>query len=155
LGRVLAKVAPTLTVEQVLAYWFRQDARLNVEFLKDVALLRGEGLQTYLATNQEHERAHYLMNRLGLVPHVDGCYYSAALGHRKPRPEFFQAVASKAGLCPGTLLLIDDSYENVQAAVGAGWHAARWTGNDRLIDLVAAVVRDTVRRFPVERNGGR
>src|SRR5216684_3831608 len=30
---VLAQIAPQLTVEQVLAYWFRQDARLNRELL--------------------------------------------------------------------------------------------------------------------------
>jgi putative hydrolase of the HAD superfamily len=136
LKSVLATVAPQLSVEQVLAYWFQQDARLNVDLLKDLALLRGGSLQIYLATNQEHERVHYLMNTLGLAAHVDGCLYSAALRHRKPRPGFFQAVALKVGLPPGALLLIDDSHENVQAAIDAGWHAALWTGADSLIDLV-------------------
>jgi putative hydrolase of the HAD superfamily len=147
LAGVLAKTAPKPTVEQVLAYWFQQDARLNVDLLKDLAILRSGGLQTYLATNQEHERAHYLMNTLGLAAHVDGCHYSAALRHRKPHVGFFQTVASRVGLPPGALLLIDDSDENVLAAIDAGWHAVRWTGDDRLIDLVIAVDHDAPPRL--------
>ena len=153
LASVLAKAAPKITVEQVLAYWFQQDARLNVELLKDLAMLRSGGLQTYLATNQEHERAHYLMNRLGLAAHVDSCHYSAALRHRKPRLEFFQAVASKVGLPPETLLLVDDSCKNVQAAIDAGWHAVRWTGDDRLIDHSSLLwLMTRCHRPPDERN---
>lgn len=123
-------------MEQVLAYWFQQDARLNVDLLKVLALLRSGSLQIYLATNQGHERAHYMMNTPGLAAHVDGCLYSAALRHRKSRPGFFQAVAFKVGLPPGALLLIDDSHENVQAGIDAGWHASLWAGADSLIDLV-------------------
>jgi putative hydrolase of the HAD superfamily len=136
LAGVLADVAPGLTADQVLAYWFRQDARLNDELLRDLATIRSGGLRAYLATNQEHERARYLMNTLGLAAHVDGCHYSAAIGHRKPRPAFFQAVAFRVGLRPEELLLIDDAHENVRAAVETGWHAARWTGQERLSDIV-------------------
>jgi putative hydrolase of the HAD superfamily len=135
LARVLAQIAPKLTAEQVLAYWFRQDARLNHEVLEDLATLRRGGLRVHLATNQEHERARYLMNTLGLAAHVDGCHYSAAIGHCKPMPEFFDAVALTVGLPPAELLLIDDSEENVRGAIGAGWDAAHWTGRQRLSDL--------------------
>lgn len=136
LTSILAQIAPELTAEQVLAYWFRQDARLNCELLEELATLRRGGLRVYLATNQEHERARYLMNTLGLAAHVDGCHYSAAIGHCKPTPEFFNAVAFRVGLPPGELLLIDDSEENVRAAIGAGWDAAHWTGRQRLSDLI-------------------
>src|SRR6266446_147512 len=57
LAGVLADIAPALTVDQVLAYWFRQDARLNHELLRELATIRLGGLGAYLATNQEHERA--------------------------------------------------------------------------------------------------
>jgi putative hydrolase of the HAD superfamily len=48
------------------------------------------------------------MGTLELAAHVDGCYYSAEIGHRKPRAEFFQIVALRVGLAPDNLLLIDD-----------------------------------------------
>src|SRR5205807_6741484 len=95
LTSVLARIAPELTAQQVLAYWFRQDSRLNHELLDDLATLRRGGLRVYLATNQGHERARYLMDTLGLAAHVDGCHYTAAIGHCKPKPDFFDEVARK------------------------------------------------------------
>jgi putative hydrolase of the HAD superfamily len=136
LAGVLAQIAPALAAEQVLRYWFHKDSRLNDELLKDIGDLRRSGLLVYLATNQEHERASYLMNTLGLAAHVDGCHYSAAVGHRKPTPAFFNAIACKVALPPSELLLIDDVQENVRAAIETGWNAVQWTERERLSDLV-------------------
>ena len=136
LANTLPQIAPQLSAEQVLAYWFRQDSLLDHELLDNLAALRHGGLLVYLATNQEHERARYLMETLGLAAHVDGCHYSAAVGHCKPTPEFFDAVARKVGLPAGELLLVDDSEENVRAAIAAGWQAAHWTGRQRMSDLI-------------------
>ena len=137
LTRVLAKIAPHVTSAQLLSYWFAHDARLNDRLLRDLANLRATGLRAYLATNQEHARARYLMETLGLATHVDGSYYSAEIGHRKPRTEFFQIVARRVGLPPDNLLLIDDSEDNVRAARVAGWRAACWTANQTLAEIVA------------------
>jgi putative hydrolase of the HAD superfamily len=136
LADILVRIAPGLTAEQLLAYWFSQDARLNARLLGELAALRSRGLRVYLATNQEHERMAYLMHTLGLAAHVDGCHYSAAIGHRKPGTEFFDAVGLKVHLSPSELLLIDDAEENVRAAIAAGWRATRWTGRERIADLV-------------------
>lgn len=72
LAVALLAVAPGLTVDKVLTYWFQHDARLNRELLIDLAALRDAGLRVYLATNQEHARARYLMDTLGLSAHLDG-----------------------------------------------------------------------------------
>ena len=81
----------------------------------------------YLATNQEHLRAVYLMETLGLAEHVDGIFYSARLGAKKPDVEFFAKVQAAVGLCGAELLLVDDSRQNVEAALKAGWQALHWT----------------------------
>jgi len=78
----------------------------------------------------------FLMKTLGLTSHVDECHYSAAIGHRKPERELFTIVASKIGLPPKELFLLDDSKENVEAAINAGWQAACWTGRDKLCELI-------------------
>jgi putative hydrolase of the HAD superfamily len=140
LTSVLARLAPELTPDQLITYWFRQDARLNSQLLREVASVRECGLLVYLATNQEHERVQYLMHTLGLAAHVDGCCHSAAIGHRKPRAEFFETVASRIELLPGELLLIDDDAENVRAAVNAGWRAVQWMAGERLFDLLGRVL---------------
>jgi putative hydrolase of the HAD superfamily len=145
LAGVLAQIAPGLAAKQVLRYWFHKDSRLNHELLKDMGDLRRGGMLVYLATNQDHERASYLMNTLGLAAHVDGCHYSAAVGHRKPTPAFFDAVACEVALPPRELLLIDDAQENVRAAIETGWNAVQWTGRERLSDLFSRASAKTTK----------
>jgi putative hydrolase of the HAD superfamily len=81
----------------------------------------------YLATNQEHLRAAYLMEKLGLAEHVDGILYSARLGAKKPELDFFAKVQAAVRLCGEEILLIDDSRPNIEAALEAGWQAFHWT----------------------------
>jgi len=145
----LAKIKPKVSVDRLLQYWFQGDARINDQLLRDIAVHRSAGLRIYLATNQEHERARYLMDNLGLSAHVHGIYYSAALGVRKPRLEFFHRIAEMTGLKPEELLLIDDTGENVEAASAAGWHAARWTPNMTLDALIMGLPIVPNKHLPV------
>ena len=138
LGEVLRSIAPVITPELLMAYWFQNDAELDELFLRDLAMVRSSALQVYLATNQEHTRVRYLMDVVGLRSHVDGCYYSAAMGHMKPHRAFFEAIQSHVGLPPADLLLVDDAAENVAAAIAAGWSAERWTPAKALADIVAS-----------------
>ncbi len=136
LSLALAAVAPHLAPEQLIAYWFRQDARVDQELLSDLRTLRQRGVEVHLATNQDHRRADYIMRDLGLSQHVDGIHYSAALGCRKPDPEFFHKVVNRVQRAPADLLLIDDYLDNVRSAVTAGWSAVHWTGETRLAELL-------------------
>ncbi len=67
------------------------------------------------------------MEKLGLAEHVDGIFYSARLGAKKPDMEFFAKVQAAVGLCGEEVLLIDDSRQNIEAALKAGWQALHWT----------------------------
>lgn len=137
---VLARIAPHLTADRLLAYWFTKDARLDRRLLADLAALRARGLQVHLVTNQEHLRAQHLMQVLGLARHVDGFHYSAELGTRKPEAAFFRTVAARLRLAPADLLLIDDTLENVQAAAALGWRSLHWTGEATLAESWARLV---------------
>lgn len=90
LAPALATIAPHLSCDDVIAYWFANDARLDGALLGDLASCRATGLHVGLVTNQEHLRARYLLDDLGLKENVDRLYYSAALGLRKPDPAFFE-----------------------------------------------------------------
>lgn len=142
LAPVLAKIAPHLTADRLIAYWFERDSALDRRLLQELAAFRARGVQVHLATNQEHLRARHLMGALGLADHVDGIHYSADLGTRKPSPDFFRLAASRVGLAPADLLLVDDTAENVQAAVAAGWRAVLWTGERPLAETLP--VRDDI-----------
>src|SRR5436305_4789882 len=112
----LQKIAPHVGPDQFVSYWFERDSRLAAPLLQELSLVRSAGIRVYLATNQEHLRAAYLMEDLGLAEHVDGMFYSARLGAKKPDVEFFAKVEAAVGLRGDEMLLIDDSGQNIQAA---------------------------------------
>ena len=74
------------------------------------------------------------MRTVGLAEHVDGIYYSAQIGARKPGQDFFDKVASTMGFPAGEILLVDDSPDNTRAAQAAGWKAIHWTGEKSLTE---------------------
>ncbi|MDJ0821656.1 MAG: HAD-IA family hydrolase [Paracoccaceae bacterium] len=132
----LPDIAPDVTADVLIDYWFAMDARVDQDVLTQVDALRTLGQKVILATNQEHLRARYLMQEMGLARYVDGIVYSAAIGARKPQKAFFNACAAHANAIPTNLILVDDTAANVAAAQGAGWRAHLWTGEQDLIALV-------------------
>ncbi|WP_092749752.1 HAD family hydrolase [Rhizobium aethiopicum] len=132
LAQVLAKIAPHLSAAALIDYWFENDSRLDRNLLDELAALRDSGVALFLATNQEHRRARYLMEQAGLGAHFDDILYSAALGHRKPSREFFRLATERAGVLPGEIAFIDDMAENIEAARQFGWHAAQWSAGATL-----------------------
>jgi len=136
LGEALAKIAPGVTVEAMLAYWFAKDAELDEELLSDLKGYRARGLSLHLATVQEHRRADHLWNGLNFKARFDGLHHSAAVGAAKPDPAYYAAVQERVGLAAADLLLVDDSTRNVEAAREAGWQARLWTGEQRLAEVL-------------------
>ena len=127
LPAVLQSIAPHLTADALLEYWFTHDARVVTPLLEEIARARAAGVRVYLASNQEHRRATYLMETLGLARHVDGMYHSARLGAKKPAAAYFAAVQAAVNIAADELLLVDDTLENVEAARVAGWQALHST----------------------------
>ncbi|WP_036349102.1 HAD-IA family hydrolase [Microvirga sp. BSC39] len=136
----LQMIAPHLTVDQLINYWFTKDTRLDEKLLRDLMQLRSSGFQLHLATNQEHLRAKYLLDELGLAKHFDSIQYSAQIGAKKPELEFFRAAALRTSLSPDEILLIDDVAENIEAAKEAGWRAVLWTAEKPIYEIIKDLV---------------
>lgn len=137
LSPVLARIAPQVSAAALIAYWFENDSRIDQEVLLAMAAYRQEGARIYLATNQEHQRASYLMTTMGLGPHVDGILYSADIGHRKPTVDFYRLATEHAGVPAAQIVLVDDTLANVEAARQFGWRAVHWTGDGSLREALA------------------
>lgn len=126
LEQALQSIGADVSAEEVQRYWFSNDARLEPNLLDLCADVRTRGISVFLATNQDHARAAYLMDQLGLAAHVDGLLHSAGLGVRKPDRAFFEAARSRTGADACAHLFVDDSATNVEAAREFGWQAMVW-----------------------------
>jgi putative hydrolase of the HAD superfamily len=80
------------------------------------------------------------MEKLGLAAHVDGIFYSAALGHRKPSDEFYAKATEGVKASPADIVFIDDVLENIEGARRFGWQAIHWTGATTLHDALAPLI---------------
>ncbi|WEK49489.1 MAG: HAD-IA family hydrolase [Candidatus Kaistia colombiensis] len=138
LGPALQKMNPDVTCDELIDYWFSHDAHLNYALLAELASFRGSGAKVHLATVQEHERADYLWEELGLRSQFDGLHYAAALGCSKPDASFYRAIERRTGFKPQELFFIDDKIANVESARACGWNAALWTGKASLRSLLPA-----------------
>ncbi|WP_293807501.1 HAD-IA family hydrolase [uncultured Bosea sp.] len=136
LAPVLAEIAPGLSADRLIRYWFANDAHLDQGLLAQLAPIRAGGVKLHLATVQEHERARYIWDELALKRHFDGMHYAAELGCAKPDGAFYRAVAARSGLSPEEIFFIDDKQANVDAARGEGWSAALWDGTRPLVALI-------------------
>jgi putative hydrolase of the HAD superfamily len=150
LKAALAVALPTLGFsgdpQTFIAYWLKNDAILNYDLLEKVQLLKQSGrAKLFIATNQEHNRARYLMDDLGLKEYFEDIFYSARVGHLKPTVEYFRHIARELKLSDGdTPVLFDDSPDVVAAATAFGWDAVQYLGTEDLFK--SAAVSEILRR---------
>jgi putative hydrolase of the HAD superfamily len=128
-------------VEDFVTYWFERDSVVDHDLLEQVAAWRRKtGARCFAASNQEHHRVAYLRDQLGLGAHFDEIVYSAALGVCKPERIFFTTAEARMGVRTArSILFIDDSPANVDAARSCGWRAVLYRGRESL----AAVLERT------------
>ena len=118
-------------------YWFASDSDLDPDVMAQVAAWRARGGKAHLATVQEHHRAKYLMETLGLAQHFDAMHYAAALGAAKPDRLFYERAQARLPVAsPDDVIFLDDSVKNVEAANAFGWRARHFANAD---DLRAAL----------------
>ncbi len=128
LAAVLPRAGYKGGVDDFVRYWFEKDSNINPQVFDLIRELRERGVQTFVATGQEHHRAAYLWNDLGFANHFDRLFYSAEIGVPKKDPRFFEAINRALEIGPGERpLFFDDQPEIVELASSAGWDAATFT----------------------------
>ena len=87
----------------------------------------------FAAANQEHHRIAYLRDTAGLGAHFDEIVYSAALGVCKPERVFYTNAQARMGVAAAqSILFVDDTAANVDAARACGWRAMLYRGPESL-----------------------
>jgi putative hydrolase of the HAD superfamily len=127
-------------LQEFVAYWFEKDAAIDREVLAQADAWRARtGGKVFAATNQEHHRAAYLRDTLGLGAHFDEIIYSAALGVCKPERVFYTNAQVRMGVATAqSILFVDDRAANVDGARMAGWRAMLYRGPESLSRALAS-----------------
>ena len=117
------------SVEEILDFWFREDAKPCPEMLGLVERVRKSGLIQVIATNNEHRRTEYIEKSMGFANLMDAVFSSGRMGLAKPEAGYFRHIEDAMGLEPHEIMLIDDYGENVEAAEACGWHVHHFEEN--------------------------
>jgi putative hydrolase of the HAD superfamily len=124
LDRVLPSLGYKGSPLTFIQYWLRNDSHINQPLIDLVKKLKEAAAPPlYLATNQEHMRAWWLWDTMGLGELFDDIFYSARLGVAKPDRGFYRDVMKRIGPQTEPPLFFDDSETNVKAARSHGWEA--------------------------------
>lgn len=126
-------------LEAFVTYWFERDSVLDAGVLAAADAWRQRtGGRCYTASNQEHHRIAFLRDHKGLGAHFDEIVYSAALGVCKPDRVFFTNAQARMGVSAAqSILFVDDTAANVDAARACGWRAMLYRGPDSLREALA------------------
>jgi HAD superfamily hydrolase (TIGR01509 family) len=71
-----------------------------------------------------------------MVANLDATILSYQVGAMKPSPEIYEVAETAAGVPPNQILFIDDKQENVDAAIGRGWHSRQCFGGEGAIAVL-------------------
>lgn len=130
LAEALEEQGSSVDVEDFLTCWLEADAVLHEHVISAVVGWAAAGAVVALVTNQEHRRAAFLRELLSPRMEIASLVYSAELGVAKPHPEFFvRADQQIRADCPEvkSVVFIDDSEQNVRAALAHGWTAVHFS----------------------------
>jgi putative hydrolase of the HAD superfamily len=115
-------------VDDFLKYWFTVEHSVDQPLIDYIQRMRKAGIRCFVATNQERQRASYMLEEMGFSQSFDGLYASAHLGHTKPAREFFdRLLETLPDTTPEEMLFWDDMPANVAAARQRGLHAEIYT----------------------------
>lgn len=144
----LEKFLPTIGYHNdpqiVIDYWLKNDSNINHDLIGKIKIIKqSPNADLYIATNQEHSRAKYLMDVLGFQEHFTDIFHSAKIGHIKPAQEYFKHVHELLGNPETPPIFFDDTPEVVQGANDFGWSAYEFLTIDDLYkdDFVASLLK--------------
>jgi putative hydrolase of the HAD superfamily len=132
LAPLLERWQVPVSIPEFIQNWLEHENVLDPGMIDEILLLRAMRLPCFVGTNQERNRANFMRLEMGLQAATDGVFASCDLGARKPDREFFDRLSERLNLEPASLLLIDDSHENVAGARAAGWSAEHFTNRKAL-----------------------
>lgn len=125
LAAALPDLGCSVAPQEFIDYWLEKDSNVNHPLLEKARALKDSGAaRLFIATNQAHDRAQYLMDKLGFGDVFEDIFHSAHIGATKPDPAFFRHVSDTLRLpADPRPIFFDDTPAVVVAAREFGWDA--------------------------------
>lgn len=114
----------------ILDLWLSFDCNPNTALLETIGKLRErDGVALYIATNQDHSRAQFLWQTIGLRDYFADMFYSARFGRTKYQQKFFEMAEDRMIQSDLPPLFFDDTQKVLDVAAKAGWETVLFTDN--------------------------
>lgn len=84
--------------------------------------LKDRGYMIHVCSNSVKNTVRKILSRKGLMPFIDQIYANDDVKNPKPHPEIYLKSMVYAGVKPSEVLVIEDSYVGIRAAVDSGAH---------------------------------
>ena len=147
--RLQEGVSHKITEREILDAWNSILVYLPQERLDYLLELRKE-YKVYLLSNTNHSHIQWvrqdLRQRSGITDfetrYFDHAYYSHDMKMRKPNLDIYQEVLSDAGIQGQESIFIDDTQENVDAAIAAGMLSVRHDPKDSIIECLPKYLKE-------------
>jgi FMN phosphatase YigB (HAD superfamily) len=118
--KYLKKWNISMSVDELFQYWWDAENKVNTLVMEIADQLRSKGFTCLLASDQEKNRAEYLMTEMAFKDHFDKAFFSYDLGMQKHDKGFFTKIIDNIKVTPGEILYWDDDKKNVIVAESVG-----------------------------------
>lgn len=116
-------------------YWLANDSKLNTELIEAIRQFKKrDDVRLFIATNQDHMRAQWLWQTLGLGEIFEDIFYSARIGMTKAHKGFFAFADERMPISDEKPLFFDDTQKVIDVAHKAGWEAVLFDTNAQFFD---------------------
>jgi putative hydrolase of the HAD superfamily len=116
-------------------FWLGHEGHANIELLDTLRRLKAHAdVRLFLATNQDHMRAQWLWQTIGLSEVFEDIFYSARIGMTKAHKGFFAFADDRIGRFDEPPLFFDDTPKVIEVARSAGWEAVLFADNGDVLD---------------------
>ncbi len=105
-------------------YWMAHHSEVDHALLDTIRKLQAlPDIKLFIATNQDHMRAQWLWQTVGLGELFLDMFFSARVGVMKPHKTFFDFAEARMGPLDEPPLFFDDTEKVVDGARAHGWDA--------------------------------
>lgn len=117
-------------------------------FLRILDQLDAVGVRYALATSAGSGRTYEILSHFGIKNRFAAIVTNKDVSKPKPSPEGFLEAASRLGMLPHDVVVVEDSIAGVLAARGAGMICIGYASGERAKNLYDAGASDVVSDFP-------